>query len=92
LLVVHEEDPALRGQVNPDGAGDEEDRVRAAGQEHADTALGEGLPVPFDQRLRPAEPGALPRRQQHSRNTPAHDPQAYAHALVASITNRGVTT
>ena len=50
------------------GAGDDVDRVRAAGQERADAALGEGLPVQLDQRLRPAEPRALPRGQQNPGN------------------------
>ena len=46
------------------GAGDDVYRVRAAGQAPIDAALGEGLPVQPDQRLRLAEPRALPRGQQ----------------------------
>ena len=48
-------------QFHRGGAGDDEDRVRAAGQESFNAALGEGLPIQFDQRLRPAEPRALAR-------------------------------
>ena len=59
----------IRAQFDLGGTGDEEDRIRAAGPEHADAALGEGLTVQFDERLRPAEPGALPRGQQHPRNS-----------------------
>jgi hypothetical protein len=72
-------------QLYRGGAGDDENRVRAAREESLDTALGEGLPVQFDQRLRLAEPRALPRGQQHPGNSRMHDPQAYAPALVASI-------
>jgi len=75
-------------QVDLSGPGNDEDRVRAAGSEHGDAALGEGSTVQFDQRLRPAEPGSLPGGEQHSRDSTAHDPQAYAVALVASIANR----
>ena len=57
----------IRAQFDLGGAGDDEDRVRAAGPEHADAALGQGLTVQFDERLRPAEPGALPAAS----NTPA---------------------
>jgi hypothetical protein len=46
------------------GAGDDQDRVRAAGPQQADPALGEGLPVQLDQRLGAAEPGPLPRSEQ----------------------------
>ena len=48
-------------QVHRGGAGHDVDRVRAASQEGIDAALGERLPVQLDQRLRLAEPRALPR-------------------------------
>ena len=48
-------------QFHRGGAGDDEDRVRAAGQESFNAALGEGQPIQFDQRLGPAEPRALAR-------------------------------
>ena len=50
------------------GAGDDEDRVRAAGQQSIDAALGEGLPVQFNQRFRLAESRALARGQQNPGN------------------------
>src|SRR4029077_11543905 len=75
-------------QVDLGGPGNDEDRVRAAGPEHGDAALGEGSAVQFDERLRPAEPGSLPGGEQHSRDCTAHDPQAYALVLVASIAAR----
>src|SRR4029077_8586323 len=84
-VVVDGTDPVIRGQFDLGGTSDEEDRIRAAGPEHADAALGEGLTVQFDERLRPAEPGALPRGQQHPRNSRNHHPQAYALSLVGSI-------
>jgi hypothetical protein len=55
-------------QFQRDGAGDDIDRVSAAGNERIDAALGEGLPVQLDQRFRLAEPRALPRGQQNPRN------------------------
>ena len=81
-------DLVFRSQFDLGGAGDDENRVRAAGAEHGEAALGEGLPVQFDERLRPAEPRALPRGQQHPRNSAPHGPQAYAFTLVASIPNQ----
>ena len=48
-------------QFHRGGAGDDEDRVRAADQESFNAALGEGQPIQFDQRLWPAEPRALAR-------------------------------
>jgi hypothetical protein len=48
-------------QVHRGGAGDDKDRVRATGQESVNAALGEGLPIQFNQRLRLTEPRALPR-------------------------------
>ncbi len=76
------------GQVHGGGAGDDDDRLRAASAEQLDAALGESLPGQLDQRFRPAEPGALPRGKQDARNTVSHGPQAYAPALIASIPNR----
>ena len=55
-------------QVQRSGAGNDVDRVRAAGPEGIDATLGERLPVQLDQRLRPAEPRALPRGQQDPGN------------------------
>ena len=78
----------FRAKFDRGGAGDDEDRVRAAGPEQGDAALGEGLPVQLDQRLRLAEPGSLPGGQQHPRDCRAHGPQAYALSLIASIANR----
>src|SRR4029077_17049366 len=70
-------------QVDLGGPGNDEDRVRAAGPEHGDAALGEGSAVQFDERLRPAEPGSLPGGEQHSRDCTAHDPpQGLAGELV----------
>ena len=66
-------------------AGDDVYRVRAAGQERIDAALGEGLAVQPDQRLRLAEPRALPRGQQNPGNGRARGPQGYAPTLIASI-------
>ena len=59
-------------------AGDDQDRVRAAGPQQLDAALGEGLPVQLDERLRLAEPGPFSRGEQHPRDRRAHGPQAYA--------------
>ena len=55
-------------QLYRGGAGDDEDRVRAAGQQGIDAALGEGLPVQFNQRFRLAESRALPCGQQNPGN------------------------
>jgi hypothetical protein len=54
------------------GTGDDQDRVRPAGPQQAHTALGEGLAVQFDQCLGPAEPGPLPRGEQHPCDCRAH--------------------
>jgi hypothetical protein len=78
----------FRAKFDLGSAGDDEDRVRAACPEQGDAALGEGLAVQLDQRLRPTEPGSLPGGEQHSRDCTAHGPQAYALSLVASIANR----
>ncbi len=75
-------------QVQRGGASDDENRIRAAGQESFDTALDEGLAVQFDQRFRLAEPRTLPRGQQNPGDCSAHGPQAYAFTLVTSIPNQ----
>jgi hypothetical protein len=77
------------------GARDDKNRVRATSPQHINAAFRERLPVQLDQRLGPAESGALPGGEQHSgntrwhgirwRGTAWHRPQAYALALVASI-------
>ncbi len=71
LRVVDDMRP---GQLELRGAGDDEDRLRAAGPQQRHTAFGEGQPVQFDERLRPAEPGALARGEQHARHRIAHGP------------------
>jgi hypothetical protein len=55
-------------QLHRGSAGDDEDRVRTTCYERIDTALGKGLPVQFDQRLRLPEARALPRGQQYPGN------------------------
>ena len=55
-------------QFYPGGAGDDDDRIRAAGEQGIDAALGEGPPVQFDQRFRLAESRALARGQQNPGN------------------------
>ena len=73
------------GQVYLGGAGDDNDRGRAAGSQQIDAALGESLPVQLDQSLRLAEPGTRPGGEKHARDTVLHGPQAYAPTLIASI-------
>jgi hypothetical protein len=59
-------------ELDRGGAGDDQDRVRAAGPQELHAALGEGLAVEFDERLGPAEPGPLPRGEQDARYRGAH--------------------
>ncbi len=55
-------------QFHRGGAGDDEDRIRAAGEQGINTAFGESLPVQFNQRFRLAKSRALPRGQQNPGN------------------------
>jgi len=55
-------------QVQRGSTSDDVDRVRAADPERIDAMLGESLAVQPDQRLRLAEPRALPRGQQNPGN------------------------
>jgi aldose 1-epimerase len=65
-------------ELHRGGAGDDQDRVRAAGSQEAHAALGQGAAVQLHQRLGLAEPGPFTRAEQDARDRRAHDVQAYA--------------
>ena len=59
-------------ELDRDGTGDDQDRVRAAGPQEVHAALGECLAVQLYQRLGPAEPGPFSRGEQDTRDRRAH--------------------
>jgi aldose 1-epimerase len=75
------------GSVESDrrGAGDDKDRIRASGPQEVHAPFGQGPAVQFHQCLGPAEPGAFTRCEQDARDRRLHGVQAYASALIASI-------
>jgi hypothetical protein len=59
-------------ELDPSGADDDQDRVRAAGPQEVHAPFGECLAVQLYQRLGLAEPGPLPRGEQDTGNPRAH--------------------
>jgi hypothetical protein len=59
-------------ELDRGGAGDDQDRVRAAGPQEVHASLGESLAVQLHQRFGLAEPGSFSRGEQDARDRRAH--------------------
>jgi hypothetical protein len=76
-------------ELDGGGAGDDKDRVRAAGPQEVHAPFGQSPAVQLHQCLGSAEPGPFTGGEQDARNPYAHGVQAYAPALITSCASGG---